>query len=234
MDEDVSVPFIQLNNVSKVYHMGETDVAALSGVTLTIDEDSFTVVVGRSGSGKSTLLHLLAAMDVPTAGEITVGSRQITIMDSRERTRFRRGTIGMIFQEFNLIPTMTALGNVELPLLLAGIPIESRRRRAQQCLDQVGLSQRSGHRPKELSGGEQQRVAIARALVHDPPVLLADEPTGNLDSDTAKEILNHLGQIKRAQNKTIILVTHSLSEVREYTERVIHLHDGVVVDDEFC
>ncbi len=219
-------PFLSLEKVSKIYQRGPNRVVALRTFSLALPAAQFTAVVGRSGSGKSTLLHLLAALDHPTEGEITVGPWRLSAFDRREQARYRREMVGMIFQQFNLIPSMTALANVELPLVLAGVAPAVRQARAAECLERVELSHRLDHRPTELSGGEQQRVAIARALALDPPLLLADEPTGNLDSVTGKQIVALLARLQREQGKSIIVVTHSLEEVAPVATRVVELHDG--------
>jgi putative ABC transport system ATP-binding protein len=207
-------------------------VQALDGVSLTIDAGQFVALVGRSGSGKSTLLHLLAAMESPTTGEIVVGDWPLARLDRQAQARYRRTGVGIIFQSFNLVPSMTAVQNVELPLVLAGVAPALRRARALDALDQVGLRPRQHHRPVELSGGEQQRVAIARALVNDPPLLLADEPTGNLDSANARQIVELLARVQQEQGKTVLVVTHHLPEVAAVADRVITLADGRIVEAE--
>jgi putative ABC transport system ATP-binding protein len=201
-------------------------------VSLTIDAGQFVALVGRSGSGKSTLLHLLAAMESPTTGEIVVGDWPLARLDRQAQARYRRTGVGIIFQSFNLVPSMTAVQNVELPLVLAGVAPALRRTRALDALDQVGLRPRQHHRPVELSGGEQQRVAIARALVNDPPLLLADEPTGNLDSANARQIVELLARVQQEQGKTVLVVTHHLPEVAAVADRVITLADGRIVEAE--
>ena len=211
--------------------MGSREVAALWSVDLALPAGQFTAVIGRSGSGKSTLLHLLAAMEQPTLGAITVGDWRLADLSRKEQARYRRQMVGMIFQQFNLVASMTAQANVELPLVLAGVAPAVRRKRAEACLDLVGLSHRLDHRPTELSGGEQQRVAIARALVHDPPLLLADEPTGNLDSTTGAQIVDLLARVHAEQGKSVLVVTHSLAEVEHVAEQVLELHDGRLTAD---
>ncbi len=230
--EAAEAPFIRLRAVSKIYPMGAAQVAALRGVDLALPAGRFTAIVGRSGSGKSTLLHLLAALDRPTAGEIVVGPWRLATLTRKEQARYRRQMVGVVFQQFNLIPSMTAFENVALPLLLAGVPPAARRARAQACLEQVDLAHRSGHRPTELSGGEQQRVAVARALVHDPALLLADEPTGNLDSVTGGQIVALLARLHAEQGRSVIVATHHLTEIEHAAEQVITLHDGNIVDEE--
>jgi ABC-type lipoprotein export system ATPase subunit len=225
----VSDPFICLDGVTRTYHRGPSSVHALRGIDLALPPHTFTAVVGRSGSGKSTLLHALAAMERPTTGTITVGPWNVTGLDRKAQAKYRREAVGMIFQRFNLVASMTARENVELPLMLAGIAPAERRRRAEAVLAQVGLADRLEHRPDELSGGEQQRVAVARALVHDPPLLLADEPTGNLDSQTAEEIVDLLRAIHR-DGRSVLVVTHNLDEFRDAAEWVVRLDDGAIVE----
>jgi ABC-type lipoprotein export system ATPase subunit len=223
--------FIRFDRVSRRYQMGATPVDALEDVSLTIERGTFATVVGPSGSGKSTLLHLLAAMDRPTQGQIQVGDWDLGTLDRTAQAAYRRTMVGMIFQQFHLIPTMTAQENVALPLILAGAPEAERQERAAEALALVDLADRRTHRPAELSGGEQQRVATARALVHDPPVLLADEPTGNLDSDTGAQIIGLLEELHDEQDRTIIVVTHHFAEVEHAAERVFRLRDGRLQDD---
>jgi ABC-type lipoprotein export system ATPase subunit len=204
----------------------------LDDVTIDIPEGQFVGVVGPSGSGKSTLLYLLAAMDRPTSGSITVGDWSLDGLDSDAQSRYRRTMIGIIFQQFHLVPTMTAQENVALPMILAGVAPDDRNERAAECLEMVGLGDRLDHRPSELSGGEQQRVATARALVGDPPLLLADEPTGNLDSETGAQIVDLLEEVNRKQNRTVLVVTHHFDEIEHVTERVIRLRDGQIDPNE--
>jgi putative ABC transport system ATP-binding protein len=215
-------------HLSKFYQTGESKLFALKDVSFEIPEQSFTALVGRSGSGKSTLLHLLAAMDKPSSGTLQVAGKAVEQLDAKAQALYRRESIGMIFQSFNLVQSMTALQNAELPLILSGMPAAERLERAAACLDEVGLSHRLHHRPTELSGGEQQRVAIARALVHQPPILLADEPTGNLDSQTSEQIVELLYQLQQ-NGKTIIVVTHHFPEVQNVATNVITLSDGSLV-----
>ncbi|WP_022836800.1 ABC transporter ATP-binding protein [Salisaeta longa] len=219
-------PLVVVDHVSKTYRMGAAPVHALRDVSLTLPRGSFTGVVGPSGSGKSTLLHLLAALDAPTQGTLRVGEWTLGALSAREQSRFRRTMVGVVFQQFHLIPTMTALQNVALPLILAGVPPAERARRAAACLAQVDLADRTGHRPVELSGGEQQRVAVARALVGDPPLLLADEPTGNLDADTGAQIIDLLADLHRTQGRTVVVVTHHPASITAYAQRLIRLRDG--------
>lgn len=221
---------VHCKNLTKTYERGETPVHALRDVTMTIPEGWFVGVVGPSGSGKSTLLHLLAALDRPSGGTIEVGQWALCSLDPSERAQYRRSMVGLIFQQFHLIPTLTAHENVMLPLILAGVPPAKRALRAAEVLDTVGLSDRKDHRPPELSGGELQRVATARALVGDPPLLLADEPTGNLDADTGAQIIDLLSRLHRDQGRTVIVVTHHPEEIEAVSERIYRLRDGRLVN----
>ena len=222
--------FVSARGVTKTYERGSTPVHALRTVSLAIARGQFVGIEGPSGSGKSTLLHLLAALDQPTDGTLRVGDWALGMLDSDERTRYRRSMVGLVFQQFHLVPTMTARENVTLPLLLAGVPPAERTRRADAMLKQVGLADRRDHRPVELSGGEQQRVATARALVGDPPLLLADEPTGNLDAETGAQIINLLARLHREQNRTVLVATHHVEEIAAHTDRLLRLRDGARVD----
>jgi putative ABC transport system ATP-binding protein len=220
---------ISLENVSRYYAAGERSVHALERVSLTIARHEFVAVAGPSGCGKSTLLHLIAGLDRPTAGEIVVDGLNLTTADDVALTNFRRRQLGLVFQFFNLLPTMNALENVSLPLLLQGIPPDEATARAEELLGLVGLTNRAGHFVHQLSGGEQQRTAIARALVHRPSLLIADEPTGNLDTASAERVLALLQQIAREQLTTLILVTHS-AEVAGAASRRVELRDGKIVN----
>jgi putative ABC transport system ATP-binding protein len=219
---------IKVEGLSKVYASARVRVLALDDVTLEFEDGVFAAVTGVSGSGKSTLLNLLGGLDTPTAGMIEVDDRRISEMDRQELTLYRRSGVGMIFQSFNLIPSLDALENVALPLMFAGVPRRERRPRAGETLARVGLGARTRHRPSELSGGEQQRVAIARALINSPRVLLADEPTGNLDSRTAREIITLLAGLNTDQGLTVVLVTHEEALAGEFAHRGVRLHDGRV------
>jgi putative ABC transport system ATP-binding protein len=205
--------------------MGKEAVVALAGVDLDIQRGEFVALVGPSGSGKSTLLNMLGGLDRPTDGEIWVEDLELGKASDKRLVRYRRDRIGFIFQSFNLIPTRSAVENVEVPLMLAGVGRKQRRERALALLTQVGLGKRAGHRPNELSGGEMQRVAIARSLANQPIVLLADEPTGNLDSKTGKDILDMLRELLRTTGLTMVLVTHDMN-VASYADRIVHLLDG--------
>lgn len=221
---------ISLRNVSRYYKAGERSVHALEDVSLAIAPHEFVAVVGPSGCGKSTLMHLIAGLDRPTAGEIVVDGLSLTTADDAALTNFRRRQLGLVFQFFNLLPTMNALENVSLPLLLQGIAPEEAAARAEELLRLVGLTNRASHFVHQLSGGEQQRTAIARALVHQPSLLIADEPTGNLDTASAERVIELLEQIAREQLTTLILVTHS-AEVAAAAARQIELRDGRIIND---
>jgi putative ABC transport system ATP-binding protein len=218
---------IRLLNVRKVYRQGKNEINALAGVSLDIPKGEFTVIMGPSGSGKSTLLHLVGGLDRPTEGEVMVQDRIISQMSDDPATLFRRRTIGFVFQFFNLLPSLTAQENVVLPLILDSQPRGVAAARADVLLERVGLVARRNHLPEELSGGENQRLAIARALVFAPPVLLADEPTGNLDSKTGVSILDLLHRINREEGCTVVMVTHN-PLAAEYGDRVIHIRDGLM------
>ena len=225
-------PLIETRALSKTYLVGDVRVAALADITLSVPEGSFLAVTGASGSGKSTLLNLLGGLDTPSGGTIEVGGALVSAMDREALARYRRFGAGMIFQSFNLVAARTALENVELPLVFAGLDKKDRKRRAADLLDKVGLAHRANHRPSELSGGEQQRVAVARALANGPRLLLADEPTGNLDSRTAREIITLLAGLHRETTLTIIMVSHEESLVREFAHEIVRLRDGRIVAGE--
>jgi putative ABC transport system ATP-binding protein len=218
---------IRCIDVRKIYRQGENDIIALAGVTLDIVKGSFVAVMGPSGSGKSTLLHLIGGLDRPSSGEVLVDNRLLGQMVDDEVTLFRRTKIGFVFQFYNLLPTLTALENVTLPFVLDGVSKTEADRKAQLLLEKVGLEQRKHHLPEELSGGEIQRVAMARALAFNPPILLADEPTGNLDSKGGDAILLLLRRINQEQGCTVVMVTHS-QEAARYGDRIILLRDGKV------
>ena len=222
--------FVTTSGLTKIYSMGEATVTALDDVSLDIHPGSFTVVMGPSGSGKSTLLYLIGGLDWPTSGSIRVGDDAIDKMDENMLAEFRRNRVGFIFQSFNLVSSMPAEENVGFPLRFAGVPRSSRKERAQEALGKVGLSDRTTHRPTELSGGQQQRVAIARALINDPPLILADEPTGNLDSHSGYSVMKLLAELNRT-GKTIIVVTHD-ARMRQFATDTIYLLDGKVVSED--
>ena len=221
---------ISLQNVTRYYESGERSVHALDGISLVIGRHEFVAVVGPSGCGKSTLIHLIAGLDRPTTGEIVVDGLSLTTADDAQLTNFRRRQLGLVFQFFNLLPTMNVLENVSLPLMLQGVPIAECTARAHELLRVVGLTNRATHFIHQLSGGEQQRTAIARALVHRPSLLIADEPTGNLDTVSAERVLALLRQIANERLATLILVTHDAA-VAAAARRRIELRDGRVVSD---
>ncbi len=224
-------PFaVRTSCLKKSYGKGEAAVHALCGVTIEIASGQRVALLGKSGSGKSTLLNLLGGLDHPTEGDLEVAGQKLEKLSRRELAAFRLASVGMIFQSFNLIPSRTALDNVELPMIFAGRPRRQRRDEAQHALQAVGLGARVHHWPAQLSGGENQRVAVARALVNQPRILLADEPTGNLDSATAREVMGLLMDHVDKHGTTMILVTHDEELAKEYTQRVIRLKDGHLVD----
>jgi putative ABC transport system ATP-binding protein len=220
---------IELRNVSKVYQMGEVQVRALNDVTFGIEEGELTAIMGPSGSGKSTLMNIIGCLDQATSGQYLLDGIDVSTLDDNELARIRNRRVGFVFQMYNLLPRTTALDNVEVPLMYAGV--RNRRERAMQVLAEVGLADRARHRPNELSGGEQQRVAIARALVNDPDIILADEPTGNLDSKTGLEIIELFQRLNLERGITVIYVTHD-REIAQFTRRIIHLRDGALVGNE--
>ena len=219
---------LETENLMKHYPMGDAVVRALDGVSLSISQGELVALLGTSGSGKSTLLNLIAGLDHPTSGTVRINGTDISTMSAEQLSRHRRENIGMIFQSFNLISTMTALENVTLAMMFAGVPKSEREQRAAQLLESTGLKGRQRHRPKELSGGEQQRVAISRALANKPRVLLADEPTGNLDSRTSREIMELLKSLNEQEGITIVLVTHDANLATQYARRTITMMDGTV------
>lgn len=220
--------FIHLTNILKTFQMGEVTVKALDGVNLDIERESFCLVMGPSGSGKSTLLYLLGGLDRPTTGQIRVNGAQVDAIDENALARFRRHTVGFIFQSFNLIPSMSAWENVTFPMRFAHVPARQRKMRAMELLERVGLGDRAYHKPTELSGGEQQRVAIARALVNQPALVLADEPTGNLDTTSGDSIMELLRTL-HAGGTTIVLVTHD-TRLTHFATRVVNILDGRIVN----
>jgi len=222
---------LETQNLKKHYRMGETLVRALDGVSISVGEGEFLALLGTSGSGKSTLLNLIAGLDHPTDGSLRIDGNDIATMSNEDLGRHRRQSVGIIFQSFNLISTMTALDNVTLSMMFAGVTRVEREQRAAVLLESMGLAGRLRHRPSQLSGGEQQRVAISRALANRPRLLLADEPTGNLDSRTSHEIMEVLKGLNEREGKTIILVTHDANLAAQYAHRTVVLMDGVVKTD---
>jgi putative ABC transport system ATP-binding protein len=220
---------IECRDLVKTYTMGDQTVRALDGVSLDIEAGDYVAIMGASGSGKSTLMNLMGALDRPTAGSLRIAGEELAGLDADRLAAFRNRTIGFVFQQFNLLPRTTALENAALPLVYAGVPADERRRRALSRLEQVGLGERVDHHPSQLSGGQQQRVAIARSLVNDPKILLADEPTGALDSQTSEDIMRIFDTLNR-EGITIILVTHE-QEVAEHARRQIVFRDGQILED---
>jgi putative ABC transport system ATP-binding protein len=220
---------IETHDLWKTYVMGSEEIHALRGVSIQIERGEYVAIMGPSGSGKSTLMNLIGCLDTPSRGSYLLNKKQVSQMDDDELARIRNEEIGFVFQTFNLLPRATALHNVELPLVYAGIPAQERQARAREALEKVELGERVLHRPNELSGGQRQRVAIARALVNNPSILLADEPTGNLDSKTGVEIMALFDRLHQAGN-TIILVTHE-ADIAAHAHRSIHLRDGQVEND---
>jgi len=221
---------IETQNLKKRYRMGKLDVSALNGVNLRVEAGEFMSIMGASGSGKTTLLNLIGALDRPTEGKVFIKENDIAGLDDNELAELRNREIGFVFQFFNLMARMSALKNVEMPMAFAGVPQEKRKGRATELLEEVGLSERLDHRPTELSGGEQQRVAIARALVNDPSVVLCDEPTGNVDTETGKEIIEILRKMNREQRQTFVIVTHD-PLVAGSVDRIARMQDGLIVED---
>lgn len=220
---------IELNDVKKIYQMGDSEVFALAGITLSIEKGEFTAIMGPSGSGKSTLMNILGCLDRPTSGSYKLDGQEVATLNDDQLAITRNKKIGFVFQNFNLLPRINAQENVALPLVYAGVAKSERNERAQKALRAVGLEQRMQHLPNELSGGQRQRVAIARALVNEPTILMADEPTGALDTKSGDEVME-IFQSLNAAGRTIILVTHE-PDIAEYAKRVIHVRDGLIVKD---
>lgn len=224
----VKKALIELRNVHKIYQMGDVEVNALSGVSLSIKKGEFVAIMGPSGSGKSTMVNSIGCLDVPTSGSIFLDGHDISHMTESSLAQVRGKLIGFVFQQFNLVHTLTALENVTLPMIFQGIPKERRLRRAKELLELMDLGDRIHHKPNEMSGGQQQRVAIARALSNDPDLILADEPTGNLDSKTGKSIMEFLKKLHKQEGKTIVLVTHD-EYLAKAAERIEYLKDGAII-----
>lgn len=225
----MSQPVIEIKDLKKIYKMGQTLVRALNGVTFDVKRNEYIAVMGPSGSGKSTLMNMIGCLDTPSEGTYILNNNNVSEMDDSDLARIRNQEIGFVFQTFNLLPRTDCLKNVELPLIYDGVKRSERKRRATETLEKVGLGDRLDHKPNELSGGQRQRVAIARALVNNPAILLADEPTGNLDSTTGEEIMNLFEELYRSGN-TIILVTHE-NEIANHARRIIRLKDGLIESD---
>jgi putative ABC transport system ATP-binding protein len=221
---------IKIKNLYKIYEMGEDKVYALDDLTLTVHEGEFTSIVGPSGSGKSTLMDIIGCLDTPTSGEYFLGGEEVSKLSDNKLSEIRNEKIGFVFQKFNLLSKLSALENVELPLVYQGVSSKERRRRAEEALDSVGLLPRMKHLPSQMSGGQQQRVAIARALVTNPQIILADEPTGNLDSKTGEEVLKILKELNE-KGRTVILITHD-SHVAKSAKRIVELMDGKIYEHE--
>jgi putative ABC transport system ATP-binding protein len=221
---------IRLEGVTKVYQMGDVEVKALRGVNLNIDKGSFVAIMGSSGSGKSTLMNIIGCLDRPTAGRYVLAGKDVSILPKDELADIRNRTLGFVFQSFNLLSRTSAVENVELPLLYQGVPTRERVKRSKAALERVGLGSRFDHHPSQLSGGQQQRVAIARALVSNPQVILADEPTGNLDSRTSIEVMALFQELGRS-GITVVLVTHE-ADIAQYAARVVNMKDGLVKSDQ--
>jgi len=221
---------IELKNVWKIYTGEGAPLNALRGIDLNVYEDDFVIILGKSGSGKSTLMNMIGLLDTPTKGKLLLDGEDIQTLSESTLAQIRGNKIGFIFQQFNLMPVLTAIENVSLPMLFQDIPSDTRLKRAKELLKLVGLQERMNHKPTELSGGEQQRVAIARALANNTEIILADEPTGNLDSNTGKQIMDLLSNLHEKEKKTIILVTHDINLIK-YAHRTIYLKDGVILSD---
>jgi putative ABC transport system ATP-binding protein len=221
----MGIPIILMQQVDKRYSLDGVEVQALRGVDLTVDSGEFVAIMGPSGSGKSTLMNVIGCLDLPDSGTYTLNGEDVTALGGDALARVRNRTIGFVFQSFNLLPRTSAVENVEMPLIYAGIAKQGRRQRAQVLMESLGLTDRMNHMPSQLSGGQQQRVAIARALVNRPPILLADEPTGNLDSRSGEEVMNILEELNRRDGVTIVLITHE-PEIAKRADRMLTLRDG--------
>lgn len=225
---EIREPVIQVKKLYKIFRVGNTKVRALNGVDMTIYKGEFCAIVGTSGSGKSTMLNMLAGLEKPTKGEVIIGGQHLERMNENQLVKFRREKVGFIFQSFNLLGTLNARENVALPLTFRGMAKKERLKKADAMLDLVSLSKHKKHRPNEMSGGQQQRVGVARALVVDPEIIFADEPTGNLDSNTSAEVMRLMKKIVREQNQTLVMVTHD-NHLASFADRIFHIIDGKIV-----
>jgi len=221
-------PIIKLENVWKIYQLGKVELMALKGINLEVAPGAFVCIMGPSGSGKSTLLNMVGALDSPTRGKVFLKGKDISLLTEDQLSQLRGKTVGFVFQEFNLLPNLTAIENVMLPMIFQGTPLEKRKEKAKELLMSLGLEDRISHQPAELSGGECQRVAIARAFANDPEMVIADEPTGNLDSITGKKIMEVLVDFHQKQGKTIVVVTHD-PHIAEYSEEIVNIKDGEII-----
>jgi putative ABC transport system ATP-binding protein len=222
-------PIIELRDIRKSYYLGKNELPVLKGIRLAIDPNEYVALMGPSGSGKSTLMNILGCLDTPTAGQYILNSQDVSKMEDNELAEVRNKEIGFVFQQFNLMPRLNALENVGIPLIYAGVSKKEREERAMEMLEKVGLQDRARHRPNELSGGQCQRVAVARALINSPSIILADEPTGNLDTKTSEEIMEMFSQI-HASGNTVVLVTHE-EDIADHAHRIVRLRDGVIESD---
>jgi ABC-type lipoprotein export system ATPase subunit len=222
--------YVRTRRLAREYRVGPSTIRALDGIDLDVRRGEFLAVLGVSGSGKSTLLHLLGGLDTPSSGSVLVDGRDLAAFTSYERTLYRRTVVGLVFQSYYLVPSLTAEENIALALTFQGIFGDQRRTLAAEAIRRVGLAHRAGHRPSQLSGGEQQRVVLARAIVHSPPLLLADEPTGNLDRNTAEEVISLVCQVHRDLGTTVVMVTHDEETASRVADRIVHLRDGRLVD----
>lgn len=229
--EETRIPVIRVRDLYKIYRIGDTKVRALNGVDFTIYKGEFCSIVGTSGSGKSTLLNMLAGLEKPTRGEVIIAGEHMETKTENQLVKFRREHIGFIFQSFNLMPTMNAVENVALPLTFQGMDKAARMKKASRVLDMVGLKKYKNHRPTQMSGGQQQRVGVARALVVNPEIIFADEPTGNLDSNTSREVMELMQKVVREQKQTLVMVTHD-NHLASFADRIFHIIDGKIVQIE--